>query len=73
MLNEKRQPRAVAREMIELDLNFSLSGVRNTPFQQEADRERYFKALREPSLPECLPNCWRIFEIEFAYGFRPGS
>lgn len=41
----------VAQEILEIDPGFTLSSVRNAPFQHEADRERYFGALRSAGLP----------------------
>jgi len=44
--------RKVAQEILEIDPGFTLSSVRNLPFQHEADRERYFGALRQAGLPD---------------------
>jgi len=42
----------VAQEILEIDPGFTLSSVRNAPFQHEVDRERYFGALRSAGLPD---------------------
>jgi hypothetical protein len=42
----------VAREILGIDPGFALSGMRNAPFQHEADRDRYFGALRSAGLPD---------------------
>jgi adenylate cyclase len=42
----------VAQEILEIDPGFTLSSMRNTPFQHEADRERYHGALRSAGLPD---------------------
>ncbi len=41
----------VAQEILEIDPTFRLSGVRNVPFQNQADRDRYFGALQKAGLP----------------------
>jgi class 3 adenylate cyclase/TolB-like protein/Tfp pilus assembly protein PilF len=42
----------VAQKIIELDPEFRLSKIRNTPFQHTSDLDRYYTALRNASLPE---------------------
>ncbi len=42
----------VAQEILEIDPEFTLSSMRNTPFQHAADRERYYGALRQAGLPD---------------------
>ncbi len=42
----------VAAQILEIKPTFTLSKVRNTPFQHEADLERYYGALRKSGLPE---------------------
>ena len=41
----------IARQILEIDPAFTLSSIRNTPFQHDADRERYFGALHKAGLP----------------------
>jgi hypothetical protein len=38
--------------MLEIDPNFTLSGIRNVPLRRKTDRERYFGALAKAGLPE---------------------
>jgi len=42
----------VAQEILEIEPGFTLSSVRNTPFQHEADRKRFYGALRQAGLPD---------------------
>ncbi len=45
------EARKVAQEILEIDPAFRLSSVLNTPFQNQADRDRYFEALQKAGLP----------------------
>jgi TolB-like protein len=51
-MGRMEEAKKVAQEILEINPGFTLSGVRNTPFQHEADHERYFGALRQAGLPE---------------------
>ena len=51
-MGRMEEAKKVAQEILEINPGFTLSGVRNTPFQHEADHERYFGALRKASLPD---------------------
>jgi TolB-like protein len=51
-MNRMEEAEKVAQKILEIEPGFTLSSVRNTPFQHAADRERYFGALRQAGLPE---------------------
>ena len=51
-MSRMEEAEKVAQKILEIDPGFTLSGVRNTPFQHKADRERYYGALRQAGLPE---------------------
>ncbi len=41
----------IARRITEINPAFTISSIRNTPFQHDADRQRYFGALHKAGLP----------------------
>ena len=51
-MNRMEEAEKVAQKILEIEPGFTLSSVRNTPFQHAADRERYFGALRQAGLPD---------------------
>jgi adenylate cyclase len=51
-MGRMKDAQAAAAKIMELKPKFTLSKVRNTPFQSESDLERYYNALRKSGLPE---------------------
>ncbi|MCK5365589.1 MAG: hypothetical protein KAR22_21585, partial [Gammaproteobacteria bacterium] len=51
-MGNMEKAKEVAQKMLEIDPNFTLSGMRNVPLRRKADRERYFGALAKAGLPE---------------------
>jgi TolB-like protein/class 3 adenylate cyclase len=41
----------IARQILEINPEITISSIRNTPFQHDSDRERYYAALHEAGLP----------------------
>jgi len=51
-MGNMEKARQVAQKMPRIDLEFTLSRVRNVPLRHKGDRERYFGALAKAELPE---------------------
>lgn len=51
-MGNMEKAREVAQKMLEINPEFTLSGVRNVPLRRKVDRERYFGALAKAGLPE---------------------
>lgn len=41
----------IARQILEINPEFTISSIRNAPFQHDSDRERYYAALHKAGLP----------------------